>query len=262
MTPLTFFSTADTEHESKDHDMSTTTTITPTVSPYAHANEIAVRGRVGVHCLTCDWHPLDEAPNATTSVRNTRGRLVGICHEHLMHVQSFLDDYGTRMTGHRYPVYVVGSNMPGYSPEPDNMHALHTGTDELNDTLVQSFLDDIVRSVEQTIEALQLDADMRAMPDADEDTYAYALSDVELADEISGAVGVVESLQSTTYDSMGGEIRRGVLDAIKRGHEYGYGVNVADEARNFYVAPCADDWPVCAEFDEYGTCDDGCTPRP
>jgi hypothetical protein len=163
-----------------------------------------------------------------------------------------------------YPVFVLSSNDPGCLPDNDAPLALHTGTAELDADATEAFVDMVATAYDEHEEALIEDRDTRTH----EDVYVFSLDATELDDAISAYGALASSVRSTTsYDSIGADIRRGVHEALRRGLEYSYTVvDPEDRARSYFIAPLADEHPVCSEFDgdeyEYASCEYGCTPRP
>lgn len=157
------------------------------------------------------------------------------------------------------PVFVVGHNMPGYSPDGDSAHAFHVDISNKDDidNACDIFIDEIVRGVESSIEALLYDRDTRTESGNDPDVYVFALSDTELSDAINGDESFLESLQSTKGDSVGVDIRTGIRAALITGTEYGYGVNLGnDTSENYFIVPC-EDIPepgacTCSEYTDNG----------
>lgn len=150
------------------------------------------------------------------------------------------------------PVFVIGSNMPGYSPDPDGVHALHVRVysdahflDDVRDA-TNVFVDNMTRDLEASIDSVH--ADMGANPDDyDPDT-----------DPAAGDAGILELLAVHSDGTVGelyAEIAHGIADAARTGAEYGYRLSLADNGDwSYWFAPSQDDVPQCSERLDYGYC--------
>lgn len=137
-------------------------------------------------------------------------------------------------------LYAVGTNMPGYSPDPENVYVTHVD----------------FHSDAASVAALQANSGVQALANMLVDTMVRDLesSAESIADDDSGDWAMAELLQSETAGDGKTDIVFGVARAVAAGTDYGYLLSLGNGCEFVYwvqrVQDSAQDPVYCTDYDD------------